>query len=188
MERSRISPRTSTPAGAGVRAGLLGVATLILILAVGGSPPGGVSVGHAIKGDGPLPFGTIGFSQAKQGAVYRFSFPLLDNVSKAPLRVTSWRVLSIPSGVKPLGYSVYSYDDTPGYLLNGTDSTYRKYPDYARKRFIIPPRTQSSRYPNLRVRVVGKITDHIHDCEIGYTQKGHKYIQVLDCDYALDGT
>lgn len=95
---------------------------------------------------------------------------------------------SIPAGVRVLGYSVYSVDDTPGYLLSGTDATYRRYPDYRGKPFVIAPGKTSDFYPNLRVRVVGTITDHIHDCEIDYTQTGHTYRQVLHCDYALDGT
>lgn len=185
----KLTVRTKARTRAGARVGLLSVVLLLaLTMTAEGCSSGGVSTGHAIKGDGPVPGGTVGFPHAKQGAVYRFSFPLLNNTSKDPLEVTSWKVTSIPAGVKVLGYAVYSTDDTPGYLLNGYDATYSKYPDYAGKPITIAPGKTSDFYPNIRVRVVGKITDHIHDCQIEYTQKGHKHKQVLPCDYALEGT
>lgn len=163
---------------------------MALLLGAAGcsSGVGGPGTGHAIRAEGPLPTGTLGFPDVKQGDVFQFSFPLLNNTSKSPVTVTSWKVVTIPAGVKVIRYAVYSYDDTPGYLTAGYSSDFKKYPDYEAKPIVIAPGKQSHRYPSVRVQVAGKITSHLHGCEIDYEQKGHSYQQVLDCDYALDGT
>lgn len=104
------------------------------------------------------------------------------------MSVTSVQVDSVPAQVKILGYSVYSVKDTPGYLLNGPDSDFSKYPDYAKKPFTIKPGSVSNYYANVRVKVIGKVAEHLQNCDINYTQGGHPYHQVLHCEYALDGT
>jgi hypothetical protein len=146
----------------------------------------GLATGRSIQGDGPPVSGVLGFPHTKNGEIYRFSFPLLKNTSKSPLSVTSFRVKSIPPQVKVLGYSVFSTQDTPGYLLSGRDSTYSKYPDYAKKPFTIKPGIESDYYANIRVRIIGKVLTHLKDCDVHYTQNGHSYHQVLHCEYALD--
>jgi hypothetical protein len=130
--------------------------------------------------------GILGFPHAHKGEDYRFSFPLLKNTSKSAVSVTSFRVTSIPPQVQVLGYSVYSVGDTPGYLVDGQDSTYSKYPDYAKTPFTIKPAAESDYYGNIRVRVVGKVTAHLLGCDIQYTQNGHAYHQTFHCEYALD--
>jgi hypothetical protein len=162
----------------------LQAATAIALLTLGCSS--GLATGRSIEGGGPASSGILGFPHAQQGRIYRFSFPLLKNTSKSPLSVTSFGVDSVPAQVKVLGYSVYSVKDTPGYLLDGYDSTYSKYRDYAKSPFTIKPGAVSEYYGNVQVRIIGKVLTHLQDCDVRYTQKGHAYHQVLHCEYALD--
>jgi hypothetical protein len=148
----------------------------------------GPATGRSLQGGGPPISGIIGFPHARQGKVYRFSFPLLKNVSTSPVSVTSVKVDSVPEQVKVLGYSVYSVKDTPGYLLNGLDSDFSKYPDYGKKPFVIQPGSVSEYYANIKVQVIGKVTEHLQDCDIRYARGDRTYRQVLHCEYALDMT
>ncbi|SEO89733.1 hypothetical protein SAMN05216267_105237 [Actinacidiphila rubida] len=133
-------------------------------------------------------FGTSGYPHAKIGVVYRFSFPLLKNVSKAPVALTGFKVLSVPGQVQVRGYTVSSVNDTPGYLLGGLDTDFTKYPDYAKKTLIIKPGATSPYYAGVRVQASGKLAHHIKGCDITYQQNDHTYHQVLPCEYALDVT
>jgi len=129
----------------------------------------------------------------KVGDVYGFSFPLLTNSSKKPVSVTGFAITAMPSGVKELGYPVYSEKDTVQYRLDyqfspvqKSDLNLAKYPDYSGKPFTIEPGAQSDRYAMVKVEVTGPVSGHITGCEIEYTQTGKSFHQPVPCEFALD--
>ena len=165
---------------------------LILLLAAAGCSTSSVRTGTALVGQGPGLSGVIGNPNAKVGRDYRFAFPLLKNNSKEPVSITEFRITSLPSGVKVIGYPVYSVNHTSGYQLAYDDSSHEggpeldKTPNYAGHPYTIKPGVLSDKYAMVHLHVTGKLSAHVKGCEVYYTQDGQSYRQSLKCEFALD--
>lgn len=164
---------------------------LLLLTAGCASSPTGPAPGHAIKAVGPASKGTIGVTGAAVGNQYGFAFPILENDSTVPITITGYKTTNIPSGLKVIGYSVYSQNETTEYRLaynfrpKETDFNLTKYHDYAGTPFTINPGKQGDQYAMVKVEVVGTATDHASGCQVDYTQSGKQYVQTVPCDFAV---
>ncbi|GGN32246.1 hypothetical protein GCM10011578_070760 [Streptomyces fuscichromogenes] len=156
------------------------------------TPP---ATGDALTAAGPPAFGILGYPHAKVGMVWRFAFPLFVNRSRTTVRITSVRLDHVPSGARVEGYSVYSAKDTDGYILDSMEGDKNvpgsrdmtTMPDYSGRPLVIRGHADSGDYyAMVRVRVVGRIREHLSGCRVNYTQGGNRYTQEMHCEYALD--
>jgi uncharacterized membrane protein len=76
------------------------VAPILAATILGSCAIASPEMGNALKAAGPPALDTLGFPHAQVGKTYRFAFPLLVNISKNTLRVTSWHLDKVPKGAK----------------------------------------------------------------------------------------
>jgi hypothetical protein len=152
------------------------------------------AAGSALGSKGPAASGVIGFNAqyVHKGREYGFAFPILVNISTSPLSLTGFRLTSVPPGVDVVGYRLLSSRDTNGYAFNSyigakRQDDYSKYPDYLPKHPTLAPRSQSSYYGVVIVKVVGRVRRHLSGCAVSYSQRGKAYQQQLRCAFSLSG-
>lgn len=171
------------------------VATILAATILGSCTSASPASGNALKAAGPPAVGILGFPHAQVGKTYRFAFPLLVNISKNTLRVTSWRLDNVPKGAKVTGYALYSMKDTNGYILDSRDGDpstpsepdMTKMPNYLGKPIVIRSHGDTGDYyAMVKVKVVGHIRKHLTGCRVSYTQCSENYTQPVHCAYALD--
>lgn len=171
------------------------VAAILAATILGSCTSASPASGNALKAAGPPALGILGFPHAQVGNTYRFAFPLLVNISKNTLRVTSWHLDNVPKGAKVTGYALYSMKDTNGYILDSRDGDpstpsepdMTKMPNYLGKPIVIRSHGDiGDYYAMVKVKVVGHIGKHLTGCRVSYTQGSEKYTQPVHCEYALD--
>jgi hypothetical protein len=130
---------------------------------------------------------------AHVGNIDGFSFPLLQNNTKQPVTITGYRIAGVPAGIEVLGYSVFSVDDTPGYLMGYSYKPAQhtpdlsKYPDYSGKPITINAGQTSDRYIMAKVEITGTVVGSLTGCQLNYTQGSQAYTQTIDCTYGFNG-
>jgi len=117
------------------------------------------------------------------------SFPFMVNRSDRQVTVTGFSVQNVPRGLRVLGYRVLNTNETHGlinvgYLGGGSrKDNVTAYRDYFGKSITVPPRSPSSYYAMVEVRLTGKVRTDLTGCVVHYTTAGERFTQTLGCAY-----
>jgi hypothetical protein len=153
--------------------------------------PSGRQTGRALTVYGPQGSGVLGFNTVHQGTTYRFAFPVPQNKTDQPIKLTGASVQSVPPGVQVLGYPIYSLAEVGNYLLDYDDSDpgntvqLQTKKDYAGTGVTIAPHGDSKFYVMVAVKVTGTVTHTLSGCRFDYTQSNHRYSQTFPCEFQL---
>jgi hypothetical protein len=191
-EASAVIRARSTPGKALLAAAaILIIATVtIAVLAVTRKSPAR-QAGHDLSVYGPQASGVIGFSTVHQGTTYRFAFPVPQNKSDRPVKLTGASLQSLPAGVLVLGYPIYSLAEVGSYLLNYDDSdtanTVRLQTkrDYANTGVTIAAHSDSAYFVMVAVKVTGPVTHTLSGCRFDYSRANHHFTQTFPCEFQL---
>jgi hypothetical protein len=151
----------------------------------------GRQAGHDLTVYGPQGSGVLGFNTVHQGTTYRFAFPVPQNKTDQPIKLTGASVQSVPSGVQVLGYPIYSLAEVGNYLLDYDDSDpgntvrLQTMKDYSKVGVSIAAHSDSKYYVMVAVKVTGTVTHNLSGCRFEYTTGNHRYSQTFPCEFQL---
>ncbi|WP_415940025.1 hypothetical protein [Streptomyces sp. 039-1] len=119
------------------------------------------------------------------GKEYWLSLPQAHNIGGEQVTILKARFVSLPKGLKLIGYKVVSTKDTDGYgmgtvLANSPDDEFTGGPKYSEK-ITVKAHGTAERYHVARFRVTGPITGDTSLCRFWYQKKTATYRQDLRC-------
>lgn len=159
-----------------------------LVVALASACSAGGGQGAALRGAGITSWEVLP-PHPHPGAVYALSFPFMVNRSDRQVTVTGFSVQNVPRGLRVLGYRVLNTNETHGlinvgYLGGGSrKDNVTAYRDYFGKSITVPPRSPSSYYAMVEVRLTGKVRTDLTGCVVHYTTAGERFTQTLGCAY-----
>jgi hypothetical protein len=166
------------------------LALLVSVVSCNAKPnraAGTVKTGHALSDQSQQAAGILGLNATKPGLTYAFSFPLLVNVSKEPLIVTSAHFSSVPAGLAVAGYRKVTATKASGYPLAMRTDIYTSVPAprIYQGEISIRPGEQSLHFFQGLVRIDRPTVRPITGCVVIYNQGRQSYSQVLTCEFSL---
>jgi hypothetical protein len=167
------------------------IAAIIVAVSAVGNKSSGSQAGHDLTVYGPQGSGVLGFNTVHQGTTYRFAFPVPQNKSDRPIKLTGASVQSVPPGAQVLGYPIYSLAEVGNYLLDYDDSDpgntvrLQTMKDYSKTGVTIAAHSDSKYYVMVAVKVIGTVTHTLSGCRFEYTQGNHNYSQTFPCEFQL---
>lgn len=174
------------------RRGWLIVGTTFLIVAaalaawlVPQRPDGtGAWEGHALD-EGMLKQADLEYDQLRIGKEYWLNLPQATNISGEPVTVLKAQFVSLPKGLKLIGYKVVSVYDTGGYgigvrLVKSPSDGITGLPERS-STFTVKDNKPAEKYHMARFRVTGPVSGDTSQCRFWYQQGSVKYRQDLRC-------
>ncbi|MGW2612841.1 hypothetical protein ACWC4A_52640 [Streptomyces mirabilis] len=144
----------------------------------------GARKGHAL-GAGLLEQADLEYVQLRIGKEYWLNLPQATNVSGEPVTVLKARFVSLPKGLKLIGYKVVSTEDTDGFGI-GVLPVNSKFDDVTglperSTTFTVKAHKPAVWYYMARLKVTGPVTGDTSQCRFWYRQGSVKYRQDLRC-------
>ncbi|MCT9113900.1 hypothetical protein ACFWD7_49665 [Streptomyces mirabilis] len=163
---------------------LIVAAALAAWLVPQGRDGAGTRDGHALDG-GTASQSDVGYEHLRIGKEYWLNLPQATNVSGEPVTVLKARFVSLPKGLKLIGYKVVSTEDTDGFGI-GVLPVKSKFDDVTglperSTTFTVKAHKPAVWYHMARLKVTGPVTGDTSQCRFWYRQGSVKYRQDLRC-------
>lgn len=161
---------------------------LALVPLAGCSHPGGIPHGDALSAH--LLGGEASFSKAKVGGRYGVAFPILKNRTSQPVTVTRVHLVTVPPGIRVIGYRAGKVGGPGSYYLSyegtGRSDDYLQYPNLFRRPYTrIPPHTIQHIFFAADLRVLRLTRQMITGCQVIYETQGTTEQQTFDCEFSV---
>ncbi|MGW7264512.1 hypothetical protein [Streptomyces sp. NPDC054842] len=144
----------------------------------------GTQNGQALDG-GLVSQAEVGFDSLRIGEEYWLSLPQAANVSGEPVIIRKARFVSLPRGLKLLGYKLLDTADTDGYgigvvTVNSSSDEFSGVSGRS-KPFTVKAHEPAKFYYAARLKVTGSVTSDTSHCRFWYRQGSVRYRQDLRC-------